>query len=89
MKKILILSATLILSLSSSLALAQERATNPGEDPNEARSAKAQEADVGAPGICPECIARMKHGRIQDDTTYRKNGSTPSPDSNATRKGTQ
>lgn len=70
-------SATLA---APTLGYAQEddskRTVNPGDDPNEARTGKSYEADVAAPGVCPECIARMKHTRLGDDTTYRPAGSS-------------
>lgn len=56
----------------------ENRAMNPGDDPNEAKPSRASEADVAAPGICPECIARLKHTRLGDDTTYRAKGTTAS-----------
>lgn len=69
-----------------------KRTVNPGEDPNEARTGKPSEADVAAPGVCPECIARMKHTRLGDDTTYRPAGSSGSGSSEgagSTKTGTR
>lgn len=65
-----------------------KRTVNPGEDPNEARTGKSYEADVAAPGVCPECIARMKHTRLGDDTTYRPAGSssTSTPEGSGSSK---
>ncbi|XGC80956.1 hit locus [Bdellovibrio bacteriovorus] len=85
MKKVLALSISLVLGFStvSVTAFAQEddskRTVNPGVDPNEAKGTRAIEAEVAAPGYCPECIARMKHGRINDDTTYRPAGTSSTP----------
>ncbi|WP_374029507.1 hit locus [Bdellovibrio bacteriovorus] len=88
MKRLVALSILLALGFSfvgTTSSWAQEgdakRTVNPGEDPNEARSGKALEADVAAVGTCPECIARMKHTRLGDDTTYRPKGSPASPSS--------
>lgn len=81
MKRLLALSILLALGFSAvgTSSWAQEgdskRTVNPGEDPNEAQSTKPYEADVAAPGICPECLARMKHTRLGDDTTFRPKGS--------------
>lgn len=75
---ILLLSLSSVLSPASSWAQDDEanRAVNPGDDPNESKTGKASEADVAAPGVCPECIARMKHTRLGDDTTYRPKGTS-------------
>lgn len=80
-----------LLFLVSHIALADEsRSTNPGEDVNEARSNKATEADVAATGICRECIARMKHNRLGDDTTFRKKqNSSATEASGKTKEGSQ
>lgn len=88
MKRLLAVSV-LLLGIGSSFlgtsSWAQEenanRTINPGEDPNEAKNSKTFEADVAAPGVCPECIARMKHNRLGDDTTYRPQGPAPSENS--------
>lgn len=81
MKRLLALSILMIgfaSAFSIAPALANEddskRTVNPGEDPNEAKNSKTFEADVAAPGVCPECIARMKHMRLGADTTYRPAG---------------
>lgn len=81
MKKLLLLSVLLAglgSSVTFSSAWAQEddskRTVNPGEDPNEAKDNRSSQADVAATGICPECIARMKHTRMNDDTTFRPQG---------------
>lgn len=96
MKKVLALSISLVLGFStvSVTAFAQEddskRTVNPGVDPNEAKGARALEAEVAAPGYCPECIARMKHGRLSDDTTYRPAGSSSTPTGgSSTKEGTR
>lgn len=83
MKKFLF--TALAISLISTLALAN---VNPGEDPNEAKVSKETEAGVGNVGTCPECIARMKHGRLGDDTTYRTTGKDTDKKSESS-KGTQ
>ncbi|MEK2643769.1 hypothetical protein [Bdellovibrio sp. BCCA] len=97
MKRLLVLSillAGLGSAFVSTSSFAQEddskRTVNPGEDPNEAQGGKPSEADVAAPGVCPECIARMKHGRLGDNTTYRPAG-TAAPDNTSptTREGTR
>lgn len=80
MKRLLVL--TILLALGSSFigttSQAQEedikRAVNPGDDPNEAKSSRALEADVAAVGNCSECLARLKHTRLSDDTTFRARG---------------
>ncbi|KYG69063.1 hypothetical protein AZI87_07530 [Bdellovibrio bacteriovorus] len=87
MKRLLALSillAALGTSFVATSSFAQEdagRTVNPGEDPNEAKSPKPLEADVASTGICPECTARMKHTRLNDDTTYRPQG-TAAPGAN-------
>lgn len=75
---ILVASLSTVFSPTSSWAQDDggNRAVNPGDDPNEAKSGKASEADVAATGVCPECIARIKHTRLGDDTTYRPRGSS-------------
>lgn len=97
MKRLLVLSI-LLAGLGSAFvgtsSWAQEddskRTVNPGEDPNEARTGKAYEADVAAPGVCPECIARMKHTRLGDDTTYRPSGSSsPNTPNAGSKEGTR
>lgn len=68
MKKKIVL-VTFLLSLSSAFsAFADEstRPTNPGVDPSEAMT--SQGADVALTGICKECLARLKHGRLKDYT---------------------
>lgn len=97
MKRLLVLSillAGLGSSFVSSSSWAQEdnakRTVNPGVDPNEAKSNKAYEADVAAPGVCPECIARMKHTRLGDNTTFRPQGTAaPENGSSSTKEGTR
>lgn len=98
MKQIIIL-LLFIFGLNSGLihaqALAQDdanRTVNPGDDPNEQKTGKEFEADVAAIGMCRECVARMKHTRLRDDTTFRPGGgssnsteSTPDTGSKGTR----
>lgn len=87
MKSLLVLS--ILLALGSSFAVttsfAQEddskRTVNPGEDPNEARSARATESTVSATGADQDCCrARMvgsatgRGSRLSDDTTFRPRG---------------
>lgn len=90
MKRLLVLSI-LVVGLGSTFSTfswAQEenpnRTVNPGDDPNEARSGKAYEADVAAPGVCAECVARLKHNRLGDDTTFRAKGSGSSTEGSGT-----
>ena len=83
MKKILVLT-TILVSLSSAFsAFAQDyskRTVNPGDDPNEAMV--SQGAAVASVGECKECLARLKHMRMQDATTAQpRSGSSGSPDS--------
>lgn len=77
-------------------ALAQDenanRTVNPGDDPNEQKSGKEFEADVAAIGMCRECVTRMKHTRLSDDTTFRPGSGSaktedgsPSSDAKGTR----
>ena len=76
-----------ILLLVGNVALADEsRNSNPGEDVNEAKSTKATEADVAATGVCRECIARMKHNRLGDDTTFRKKQNSTTTESSGNSK---
>ncbi|MFM6930252.1 MAG: hit locus [Bdellovibrio sp.] len=95
MKRILILALFAITGLTLTIAtpsFAQESAkqtVNPGEDPNEAMGRSGlTEAEVASVGNCKECLARLKHMRLGDDTTYR-----PSSDSKtgtgSSKKGTQ
>jgi hypothetical protein len=80
-----------LIFLVCNIALADEaRNSNPGEDVNEAKNTKATEADVAATGICRECISRMKHGRLGDDTAYRKTQSSSATGaSGKTNEGSQ
>lgn len=91
MKRILALSLSLVLGFSvmGATAFAQEdagRTANPGVDPNEAKGTKTLEADVAAPGYCKECMARMKHNRLGDDTNYRPAGSSSTPSGTGSSK---
>jgi hypothetical protein len=59
------------------LALAQDEASasrpaNPGDDPNEAMSDQgAGVPNYGCPDPSKSCLARLKHGRLGDNTTFR------------------
>ena len=86
MKKILVL-ATILVSLSSAFsAFAQDdskRTVNPGDDPNMAQT--SQGADVAAVGVCKECLARLKQGRINDSTAAPARASGGSQDSSSSK----
>lgn len=91
MKQILALSMMLVLGLSAtfsaSRALAQEEGANrvnaTGDDPNEnmGRSFGSEtQANVAAAGTgCKDCEARLKRIRMQEDTTFRKGGTSSDP----------
>lgn len=96
--KQIIITLLFIFGLSgifATQAFAQDdanRTVNPGDDPNEEKSGKEFEADVAAIGMCRECVARMKHTRLSDDTTYRPgSGSAKTEDgsSSSDAKGTR
>lgn len=97
MKKIFALSV-LMFSLSSGFMStsiwAQEgnenRAVNPGEDPNEEKSKKPFESDVAAPGVCSECFGRLVHGRLGAKTNPPLKGSAgTSGDSSGAESGAE
>ncbi|KYG66827.1 hypothetical protein AZI86_07260 [Bdellovibrio bacteriovorus] len=91
MKKILALSMMLVLGFSSTFSYAQEENPNrvnaTGDDPNEnmGRSFGAEtQANVAATGTgCKECEARLKRIRMQEDTTFRKGGTSSDPSQKA------
>ncbi len=98
MKRLLVLSILFALGFSfvglSSMAQSETaRSVNPGEDPNEARSTKLLEAEAATPGNCDSCLARLKHMRLGDNTTFRPSGSGSATDPTApggsTREGTR
>ncbi|MNJ93526.1 hypothetical protein D3C87_112080 [compost metagenome] len=88
MKTLLSLSLFIALfSLSTAtLSYAQEDSdgakrttSNPGEDPNEAMVGQGSGVpNYGCPDSSRACYAKLKHGRIGDDTTFRpsKGGDT-------------
>ncbi|QDK36194.1 hypothetical protein [Bdellovibrio sp. NC01] len=93
MKKILV-ATTILISLGSAFsAFAQDdskRTVNPGEDPNEAMT--SQGASVASVGECKECLARLKHMRMQDPTAAQPrsgSGSNPSSGSGAGKDGVE
>lgn len=95
MKKILILALFAITGMTLTVAtpsFAQEgkQTVNPGEDPNESmgRSSGLTEAEVASVGNCKECLARLKHMRLGDDTTYRPSG-TKNEGTSGAKGGTQ
>lgn len=95
MKKILILALFAITGMTltvatPSFAQVGNPPVNPGEDPNEAmgRSTGLTEAEVASVGNCKECLARLKHMRLGDDTTYRPSGSSTEAGTGG-KKGTQ
>ncbi|MBO9666579.1 MAG: hypothetical protein J7501_07160 [Bdellovibrio sp.] len=87
MKKILLLAIFAIVGstltfASTSYALDEALlkpltgAVNPGSDPNENMGRSGlTEAEVASVGNCKECLARLKHGRMNDNTPYRPGGS--------------
>lgn len=100
MKRILVLSMTLVLSFApTAVVFAQEenshRAVNPGEDPNELtgrtyRNA-ATEGGAGVIGLaddCPTCAARRSSVNINKNTNPSAKGSGKDADSRA-QGGTQ
>jgi hypothetical protein len=100
MKKLLLIFVLIALGFSlsgPSSAFAQDEATasrtvNPGEDPNEAKSSKPLEAEAATMGNCNECLARLKHTRLGDDTTFRPTAGAASGSatpSGSTREGTR
>ena len=95
MKRILILALFAITGLTLTIttpSFAQEgskQTVNPGEDPNEAMGRSGlTEAEVASVGNCKECLARLKHMRLGDDTTYRPSGD-PKTGTSSSKKGTQ
>lgn len=82
MKKLLIGSLLLALLGFSSSVMAQQ-AVNPGEDPNEEMVSQGQGVpNYGCPQSDKACIARLKHGRLGDSTSYNpatRSNSSSSP----------
>jgi len=96
MKRILILALFAITGLTLTIATpsfadeGSKQTVNPGEDPNEAMGRSGlTEAEVASVGNCKECLARLKHMRLGDDTTYRPSGSDSKSGTSSSKKGTQ
>ncbi|MGE5086044.1 MAG: hypothetical protein ACM3MG_07050 [Bacillota bacterium] len=96
MKRILILALfgitglTLTITTPSFAEESSQKSVNPGEDPNEAMGRSGlTEAEVASVGNCKECLARLKHMRLGDDTTYRPSGSDSKAGTGSAKKGTQ
>lgn len=80
MKKLLFLSlfmAFFSLVTTAQVSFAQDsdtatRPANPGDDPNEAMTPQgAGVPNYGCSDPSKSCLARLKHGRLGDDTTFR------------------
>ena len=90
MKKLLVLSMMLVLGFSATVSYAQmvesenaNRVNATGDDPNEymGRSFGSEtQANVAATGTgCKDCEARLKGGRLKDDSIPRATSSPDAP----------